>query len=104
MNNRRIEELALHEQVKELKTQIPNWTSVKHKLPDTYGSYDAHGNALVVSDIVITNAGPACYCSKHEFYGKAAWVEVDWDSKHAGNMLKGVTHWAPLPTPPEQVK
>lgn len=87
--------------IAELESQVPKWISVEDELPDTYHSYDSYSNDLKVSDAVVTNIGAACYCDEHDFYDAPCWIAVDWDNSEAGSLIEGVTHWMPLPQPPE---
>lgn len=75
---------GLAEKVRKLEAKVPKWISVKDKMPPT-------GNAVLV---VVHNAKMAWTC-----------VEVDvWDGRwleNADSEWHIVTHWMPLPEPPE---
>lgn len=74
----------LRDKVKQLEAKVPKWISVKDKMPPT-------GNAVLV---VVHNEKMAWTC-----------VEVDvWDGRWLENADSDwhiVTHWMPLPEPPE---
>ena len=89
--------LAMAQEIEELQQSQSEWFKVEDKVPDTYGMYDSYGNNLVVSDIVVTNVGVACYCTEHDRYDTPTWIDVDWDHKEAGRPILGITHWTPVP-------
>ena len=67
---------------------MAEWISVKDRLPEKDGYY------LVVTYGVI---------SIEEFSKeKLAWLGYDWDNAEVYEMI-GITHWMPLPEPPEEV-
>lgn len=62
------------------------------KLPQLHDSYDFAGNNVKVSNIVVTNEGPAVYLV-YEEDGSGGWRTVDWDSSEVNRPLQGVVVW-----------
>lgn len=93
----RIEGTALHA-VDQMAEKIPRWISVKERLPD--------------GEVLAANFAPGTYGYKEYLIGYVSVVkctEPDWekDKCYATNdfeILNNVTHWMPLPEPPEVTK
>ena len=70
---------ALQQEIEKLRGQLPRWISVEERLPDQ------------CMDIFV------CYRDKHILMGTALdddWIEEDFEYGQ-------ITHWMPLPEPPE---
>lgn len=73
----------LTEKVAQLEAAQPKWISVKEKLPendDNYLVFTSDRNDAVIAT----------------YYGDGEWLEYDLT-----NLIPLVTHWMPLPEPPE---
>ena len=71
------------EKVAQLEAAQPKWFSVKEKLPendDNYLVFTSDRNDAVIAT----------------YYGDGEWLEYDLT-----NLIPLVTHWMPLPEPPE---
>lgn len=77
----------------------PRWISVEDKLPDEKGeylTYDQWGYGAVIKTAYWTPK----YDGFDEYLsGRAIWH--NYDSEYGCYELTGITHWMPLPEPPE---
>ncbi|MBR5607735.1 MAG: DUF551 domain-containing protein [Bacteroidaceae bacterium] len=77
----------------------PRWISVEERLPEKNGRY------LVIHKFYSYNlqgifSWTDCYDGVEEHLrGRAMWY--DYDSEYGDYATSGVTHWMPLPEPPE---
>lgn len=76
-----------YESIKEWNKRIPDWISVNKRLPEESGDY------LVFVEGLIENM---MYSKRH-----SAWNATDLNC-HKNYEITTVTHWLPLPEPPEQ--
>lgn len=77
----------------------PHWISVEERLPDEKGeylTYDQWGYGAVIKTAYWTPK----YDGFDEYLrGRAIWH--NYDSEYGCYELTGITHWMPLPEPPE---
>jgi len=73
------------------------WISIKERFPDDS-----------INEILITN-GKSTYVAVKSIYFNGAWknnenpLEIDWTySACCGCHASGITHWMPVPEPPEE--
>ena len=71
------------ELIEELQKKIPQWISVKEKLPET-------DNYCIVFE-------PGYGCEACMYYGDGEWLTPD-----LSNVTRFVSHWMPLPEPPKE--
>lgn len=76
-----------YESIKEWNKRTPDWISVNKRLPEESGDY------LVFVEGLIENM---MYSKRH-----SAWNATDLNC-HKNYEITTVTHWLPLPEPPEQ--
>ena len=76
-----------YEPIKEWNKRTPDWISVNKRLPEESGDY------LVFVEGLIENM---MYSKRH-----SAWNATDLNC-HKNYEITTVTHWLPLPEPPEQ--
>lgn len=76
-----------YESIKEWNKRTPDWISVNKRLPEESGDY------LVFVEGLIENM---MYFKRH-----SAWNATDLNC-HKNYEITTVTHWLPLPEPPEQ--
>lgn len=85
-------------------TNVPTkWISVKDRLPDKNGQYLVRRKICVtVTFDVIGFAKDARKIDKHDF--RKNWKDVwyYYDSEYGFLTSDNVTHWMPLPEPPEE--
>ncbi len=68
----------------EKKTQMPEWISVKDKLPENDSRY-------------LVFASDTCEIEVCTYYGDGEWMTKDLE-----DMTDGVTHWMPWPEHPKE--
>lgn len=79
---------------------MSEWISVKDRLPEADGRY------LVVTSVCgVPFRDVANYTHKYagfeeHLWGKAMWY--DYDGEYGDFEKTGITHWMPLPEPPEE--
>ena len=82
---------------------MPNeWISVKDRLPDKDGRYlcyCSYGENIGVFS-VIDFAKHLCYVDKYGFVGKYHSGWYAYDSEYGYYQRDSITHWMPLPEPP----
>ena len=78
---------AASEAAELLKAQEPGWISVKDKLPDRSGYYLCYKPNAGVDGLKI---------DVHRWRS----IDGDWAGSEVGSRIIGITHWMPLPEPP----
>ncbi len=84
---------ALQQEIEKLRAQVPRWIPVKERLPEL----QSWGASTLVLGIVQNESGypppNPCFCV---YLGNQKW-------RIRGRMAT-ITHWMPLPEPPEEVE
>lgn len=106
MAAKRLKELDQTQSVTQDVTQSAvKWIPVTERLPGKSGKFLVYrhvfGNVTVVS--VLGFAPDGAWVNKYDFQGKKN-VWYDYDSEYGYFQVDSVTHWMPLPEPPEEVE
>lgn len=84
---------ALQKEIEKLRAQLPRWIPVEERLPET----ESWGASKVVLGIVQNESGypppNPCFCV---YLGNQQWT--------IRGRMATITHWMPLPEPPEEEK
>lgn len=79
---------------------VPKWISVAERLPEKSGQYLTY-ETWVYGRAIYTSYWTNSYQDKSEveMYGRALWYR--YDSEYGDYEVNRITHWMPLPEPPE---
>ncbi|MBR5878416.1 MAG: DUF551 domain-containing protein [Akkermansia sp.] len=77
----------------------PRWISVEERLPEKEGQYLVYTKWTYGNFIRLCNWTPKYNGWEEHLNGRAIWY--NYDSEYGDYESKDITHWMPLPEPPE---